>query len=765
MNIDLLAEQIDLEPDEYKKLIEIFLDSTSANLKALRHALGVGDASQVAFVAHDIKGASLSLGLTEIAKLAGDIEKIARMATQSELIQKAEAIQALCNTLAGQLKNAGISYNQGVEEEEMDKNNTILVVDNQPEFLSLMTKILQKRPYRVLLAKDGMSALELLKAHSPGIIFVDLVMPNIAGDKLCQIIRGMPDHKNVFIALITAIAQEQKINFISLGANACIAKGPFDKMRDNVLFVIDKFEQGDLADLDSHIIGVEEVDSRTITSELIFSNKHLEDILSSMAEGVMELDHDGRIVYANRAALSILGLPEEKALSMRFLEFFAEPHLKQVQCLLDIIAKNKTPQEISQESPVIMNEREIAMHLLPIVGSMGGSIVVIFRDVTERRQMEERLRLSNKMEAIGSLAGGIAHDFNNILMVIQGNAQLMAMDLDHSGLHYELVKEVETQTARGADLTRQLLAFARGGKYEIKYLNLNHLVEATSTAFGRTRKDINIYCNLSKKIEPIKADKSQIEQLLMNFYLNAGHAMPDGGSLYLETSVISSMELTGKPYQPESDSYTVLTIRDTGVGMDKKTLDRIFDPFFTTINMGRGTGLGLAAGYGIIKAHKGYIDVSSEKGRGTTFIIYLPASPSEKPAQNDLPAVIVTGTGTILLVDDEAPVLKVGARTLRRLGYDVIEAMSGSQAIEIFKKEKDHIDLVILDMIMPDMSGGKVFDLLMEIDPSVRILLCTGYSLEGEATEIMARGCDGFIQKPFTIEGISQKIRDVMAIS
>jgi len=206
----------------------------------------------------------------------------------------------------------------------------------------------------------------------------------------------------------------------------------------------------------------------------------------------------------------------------------------------------------------------------------------------------------------------------------------------------------------------------------------------------------------------------------------------------------------------------LLSVTDTGVGMDKETRERIFDPFFTTRKMGRGTGLGLASVYGIIKAHKGYIEVESEKGRGTTFKISFPVSEKEVAKPAKIADKVIKGTETILLVDDEAPVLKVGTRILSTLGYTVLEAKSGQEAVDIYKANKDKIDLVMLDVIMPDMGGGKVYDLLKKVNPDIKVLLCSGYSIDGRSTEILERGCDGFIQKPFDVKKLSGTIRGIL---
>jgi PAS domain S-box-containing protein len=248
------------------------------------------------------------------------------------------------------------------------------------------------------------------------------------------------------------------------------------------------------------------------------------------------------------------------------------------------------------------------------------------RDINEERRLEEQLRYSQKMEAIGTLAGGIAHDFNNLLMAIQGYISLMLLDMDAAHPHHEYLTNIEKQIRNAAGLTNQLLGYARKGKYFIQIFNLNPVVKESIATLARARKDITINTELSKDPLAILADKRQIEQVLLNLFANAADAMPDGGDVILNTTRVTHAEMQGRPYKPRPGNYVKLTVTDTGMGIDKHTQDRIFEPFFTTKAMGRGTGLGLASVYGIIKSHGGYIDVESAEGRGTTFTIYLPAN-------------------------------------------------------------------------------------------------------------------------------------------
>jgi len=388
------------------------------------------------------------------------------------------------------------------------------------------------------------------------------------------------------------------------------------------------------------------------------------------------------------------------------------------------------------------------------------------RDITKQKRTETRLLQAQKMESIGTLAGGIAHDFNNLLMGIQGHASLALLHMAPNNPNHDHIKTIETLVMSGADLTKQLLGFARGGKYEVKTVDLNSLIYKTSETIGRTKKEIIIHRNLENDLWLTDADQGQIEQVLLNLYVNAWQAMPSGGNLYLETKNIVLDENRFKPYNIKNGHYVKISVTDTGVGMDEKTKERIFEPFFTTKEMGRGTGLGLATVYGIIRNHNGFINVYSEKGQGTTFNIYLPASPRKETKDRieatDSTAEIAKGTETILIIDDESMILNVGKEMLKTLGYTIHTAQDGPTAIAFYKEAPESIDLVILDMVMPEMGGGEVFDKLKIINPQVKVLLSSGYSLNGQASRIIDRGCVGFIQKPFTILDIARQLRKIL---
>lgn len=392
-------------------------------------------------------------------------------------------------------------------------------------------------------------------------------------------------------------------------------------------------------------------------------------------------------------------------------------------------------------------------------------------DITERKRVEEekikleaQLQRAQRLESIGTLASGFAHNFNNLLMGIMANISIMLLDIDSDHQHYKYLKKIEKQIINGSKLSGQLTGYARVGKYEVKPIDLNRLLKEISNTFKIAKKEVRIHRYFTENLYKIEADIGQIEQAILNLFVNAADAMPQGGELFIETMNVTDKDIPGKPYHSKSGNYVLLTIKDTGIGMDKMTRERIFEPFFTTKSLAEGTGLGLSSTYGIIKGHGGHIDVDSEKGHGATFRLYLPATEKELKKEQKAPDKIVKGKETILFVDDERTVIEGCEGLLNKMGYNVLTAGSGKETLEIYKRKSDEIDMVILDMIMPEMSGGETYDRLKEMNPDIKVLLASGYSIKGQATEILKRGCNGFIQKPFNMEALSMKIREILDI-
>lgn len=494
------------------------------------------------------------------------------------------------------------------------------------------------------------------------------------------------------------------------------------------------------------------------------SEKRYRDFFNDDLSGAYISSPDGRVEDCNPAFAKMFGFASPAEVRLENLgKLYADKNGR--RRFLEELKKNGRVHDYKSKlkkvdgAPIHVIENAVG------VFDGNGELVEIkgyIQDVTQQKSLESQLRQALKMEAVGTLAGGIAHDFNNLLMVIEGNASLMRLDMDADHPHYKKLENIEKHVRSGSRLTAQLLGYARKGRYEIKTVNLNVLVREAAETVGRTNKQVNVKLELAEALYPVQADLGQIEQVLFNLFINAVDAMPDGGTLVLKTANGSEEMMSNRMYQPKPGKYVMLTVSDNGIGMDRQTQNRIFDPFFTTKEMGRGTGLGLASVYGIIKGHTGYIDVDSEPGKGTTFTVCLPLSEDVLPVTEQTADGPIKGQGTVLLVDDEEVILEVGKACLEAMGYFVHAAHGGQKALEVFTAEQRNIDLVILDMIMPDMGGGEVYDRLRLIDRDVKVLLSSGYSLDGQASEILGRGCNGFIQKPFGMRELLLKIKEVL---
>lgn len=494
------------------------------------------------------------------------------------------------------------------------------------------------------------------------------------------------------------------------------------------------------------------------------SEKNHREILDAMGDWIHAVDRELKVVLFNAAFRRInreLGLSAEVIgrTPMEIFPFLPEKIADEYRWVFDnqkVLVTQETTRIGDRE--FITESRKIPL----VEDGRVVRVISVIRDMTAQKRFEVQFYQAQKMESIGTLAGGVAHDFNNLLMGIQGRNALMLMNIDSSHPHFPHLKEIESIVWRAAELTRQLLGFARGGKYEVKPVNLNEIIKVQNHLFGRTKKEITIHEKYEKNLWTVEADQGQIEQVMLNLYINAWQAMPGGGDLYIQTENAVLDETYLRPYAVQPGNYVKISVTDTGVGIDEAIQQKIFDPFFTTKEMGRGTGLGLASAYGIIKNHGGIINVYSVKGQGATFNIYLPASEKDAGEERPLSEEVLKGEGTVLLVDDEQLIIDVGKEIIKSLGYEVLTACSGKEAIDVYTRNRDRIDIVLLDLVMPGMSGGDTFARLKEIDPDVRVLLSSGYSINGHASRILNKGCDGFIQKPYNMKDLSHKIHDIL---
>ena len=503
----------------------------------------------------------------------------------------------------------------------------------------------------------------------------------------------------------------------------------------------------------------------------IRAEEHLRDseekyrILVESATDAIVIVQDGKIKFPNPVALSMTGYSREEMVGMDYLALI---HSDEQGVAMDRHSQRLSGELAGKPHDYRFVTKSGEVKLAQVSGIFikwegRPAVLMVARDITDQRRMEAQLAQAERMEAVGTLAGGVAHDFNNLLMTIQGNVSLMLLGLPTDHPHYARLKGIESSIQSGSRLTAQLLGYARGGKYALEPTDLNALVSGAAHLFARARREVRIREHLAEDLWTVEVDRAQIEQVLLNLLMNAWHAMPGGGDIIISTDNVALPEEEARGFSLPQGFYVRLSLSDTGVGMEEAVRKRIFEPFFTTREKGAGAGLGLASSYAIVKNHGGMIHVTSEPRRGSTFIIHLPASDKDARREAEPSSGIFRGSGTVLLVDDEPMIRDVAAAMLREMGLTVIKAEGGRQALEIFARKHKDIRLVILDLVMPDLGGRETFDALRKIQPDALILLASGYSLDGEAREMLAHGRAAFLQKPFDLMELSARIADILA--
>ncbi len=489
--------------------------------------------------------------------------------------------------------------------------------------------------------------------------------------------------------------------------------------------------------------------------------------LKQVNEGLGVFDLDGKILFVNEALLETFGYERFELLGDSIEKLLNTPEGNDFQMhILPASLRGGWNGELRVKRK---DGKEITIFLsTSIVKDKDGQPVVIvgvISDITLRKQLEEQLRHSQKMEAIGQLAGGIAHDFNNLLTVIEGYIDLLQNVMSGQGKERAFVTQIKKATDRAVSLTRQLLTFSRRQIVQPKVLDINQSIKDLSIMLQRLiGENIELITELDPHIGQIKADPHQIEQVIMNLIVNARDAMPDGGKLIIETKKVH-LDSSYNRLHPDvkAGEYVQLAISDTGVGMSAEVRERIFEPFFTTKEKGKGTGLGLATVYGIVKQSNGHIYVYSEVGKGTTFKIYFPAVRGVKRSEkSEDPKRRIRGHGQkILVVEDEYLVRELILDTLKNLGYQVLEASNGDQALKLFHEYKDEIDLILTDLIMPGMNGKKLIDLISRETPNIQVLYMSGYDDNAISRHGLLNEGINYLQKPFSPKKLAEKLQEI----
>jgi PAS domain S-box-containing protein len=633
----------------------------------------------------------------------------------------------------------------------------VLLVDDEPEVLVALEDLLDDS-FIVVKAETPEEALNLLEADPDiAVIITDQRMPTMSG---AEFLSRVGDKSKALRILVTGYSDlAAVIRSVNEGRIFGYATKPWDP--DDLHTKVDKAaEHFRLSQQLAH--------ERQLLRE---QTSILNAVLDSVGDGVVVTDSDGKFLLFNQQAERLLGVRHDETTLAEWTDdcgVFLGDKLTRLPTEDDPLVRGMVERT---ETELVLNNRAVsnatvAITATPLLrdGKLAGSVALL-RDVTERRQLEQRLLQAQKMEAIGQLAGGVAHDFNNLLAVIQGCAELVLQALPDTDPMQEDMDQLLSATRRATTLTRQLLAFGRRQVLQPRLLDLNTLTLNLEKMLQRLLGDgFELRFELAPSLSMVKADESQLEQIVLNLVVNARDAMPAGGSITLRTSNVHIDTPAESELGFGRGDFVVLSVEDDGVGMSADTQRRIFEPFFTTKDVGKGTGLGLSTVHGIVQQSDGHLRVESELGRGTRFDVYLPRLPGVPQNSAKVPTAALAPasfTRTILLVDDDEAVRRVAARILRQEGYTVLEASRASDARALAAREGTKLDLLLADVIMPGTTGPALASELVQADGTLRVLYMSGYPSPvgaGVSAHVPAE----YVAKPFTPRSLLERVRSVL---
>ncbi|HTY60304.1 MAG TPA: ATP-binding protein [Bacteroidota bacterium] len=497
------------------------------------------------------------------------------------------------------------------------------------------------------------------------------------------------------------------------------------------------------------------------------SEKEYVDLFENAPDIYLSVSRRHIIVGCNTTGAAMLGVPKSELIGKPFEHCFVENRRDAVREVVEGMFTEGRGLKDAEEQMLKSGDQPFPVTLnSSLVFDDKGATVnarIVARDISERKMMESALLHAQKIDSIGNLAGGIAHDFNNILAAVLGSASIMRRRLTEKSKLYKYVEIIESSARRGSSLTRQLLTFARKTETIVKLVDINALIEETLHLFQRSvTKEIEVITNLTGTGVSVNGDDGQIQQALLNIFLNARDAMPDGGTLTIATAVtMADAHTTSQFSSIKPGQFVVITISDTGHGIEGSIQNRVFEPFFTTKDS--GTGLGLSVVYGVVQSHGGFINLESEVGRGTTFSVYLPRANANAPmAARQRRKRLPHGKENILIIDDELSVCEIARDMLAGLGYTVYVEHDGKSGVDLYRIRQATIDLILLDINMPVMGGKQTFEVLRSINPLCRIIIMTGYGREGVETSNFSSEVNAFMQKPFQLEMLALKVREIL---
>lgn len=638
----------------------------------------------------------------------------------------------------------------------MNKQIKILIVEDSKDDFLLILREFKQAGYEVIHERvDTAEGLKQALANEWDIILSDYRMPRLNGLEALEIVKKTG--KDIpFLIVSGSIGEDAAVEILKRGAADYI-------MKDRIARLVPEVER-ELKEAEARREKVR-MEQALVESELKYR-----ELVDEVSDGFFIMDNEGVTTFANLALAKMLGFRHPSELIGKNFMGFLSPDVKE-----EVLNHFKNAMQAKSVSETIISKiirpdgKEKYLEIRPsfiynddkVIGSRG-----VMRDITERKQLEQQLRQSQKMEAVGRLAGGIAHDFNNLLTVIIGYSQIIHNRLPEDDPLRKDAEEVRKSAMRAASLTKQLLAFSRKQVLQPKKINLNNVVTETEKMLGRViGENIELVTVTSPMLGSVMADPGQIEQVIMNLVVNARDAMEEGGKLTIETTnVVLDENYARLNPGAKPGHYAMLAVTDSGSGMNNETLSHLFEPFFTTKAPGKGTGLGLSMVYGIIKQSGGYISAYSEVNKGTTFKVYLPLVSGTPQAEgaNKTGKIAYKPSETILLAEDEETVRNLAARILSDQGYKVLEAGEPLQAIQIMQNHKEKIDLIITDIIMPGMIGLGLVQRIQSTHPDVKVLYISGYTDTAMLHQGVLESDTPFLQKPFTPQTLLKKVREVI---
>jgi two-component system, cell cycle sensor histidine kinase and response regulator CckA len=645
----------------------------------------------------------------------------------------------------------------------------VLIVDDELHNRQLLEVMLGPEGVVLQSAASGEAALAMMAAEPPDLVLLDVMMPGIDGYHVAAKIKGNRATANIPVILITALDDHQSRMFgLTAGAEDFLTK-PIDRVElcARVRNLLRLKAYGDYHDHYSQMLEGE-VTART--ADLLHERERTQIALQNANVGIWDLDYTTRLARWSEIMEAQFGL-QPGTFGGTFEDFIALVHPEDRESVVASVRRAVTSgEDFSYEHRTTWPDGSV--HWLRgagriLLGEHGEPRrgVGIYEDVSERRTLMAQNEQLQKMEAIGRLAGGVAHDFNNLLTVILGFCELLLTDLGTDDPRHADIAEIEKAGARGAGLTRQLLAFSRKQIIEPTLLDLNAVVAGMQVMLGRLiGEDVKVVVVLRPNLALVTADRGQVEQVVMNLAVNARDAMPTGGTLTIETANVELDEHYAAAHLGVTPGpYVGLTVTDTGTGMTPEVQARLFEPFFTTKEAGKGTGLGMATVYGIVMRGGGSVGVYSEPGKGTAFKVFLPQVETTGMVV-DTPAPVArphTGTQTVMLVEDEGGLRDLVTRLLQRQGYTVLAAADAEEAQRLFEANPS-IDVLLTDVVMPGSSGPELTRRLIEQRPGLRVIYMSGYTEEAIVHHGVIKPGIAFLNKPFTSEALGEKIREAL---